>query len=649
MQLTVAFEQSVQCPADGRIRFDALTSWTVPDSLPPPNLDAGEVVGRDGRVVARGGAGQKIPGYLTGSPREANGLGGRKIYYDRTTTTLGNLNADLLTAAALQSDYGVTTAVEAAELIAYSRGLDVDDLDGDGNKDEPRAWLFGDALHSRPLPLNYGSIGGYSAPDNPAIYLAVASNDGMLRMIRNTRSGGSESGDEVWAFMPRAAMQAQKVLRANGTGMPHPYTVDGAPVAFTLDVNQDGSIVASDGDRVFMYVGMRRGGKAYYAFDVTNPESPDLMWTIGKSGDFAELGYTFSNPRVGMVETAGGPRPAVMFAGGYDLNKDRRGVVGSNDSEGNAIYVVDAVTGQLIWKAKGGSGGAGGRVFEHADLVDSIPSALSVADTDGDGFTDRIVVGDTGGNIWRADTFGDDVSKWSLTLLASVGRHVGAATIATDRRFFHRPDLVPSKDGNGLFDAVVIGSGNRADPLDSGGVTSNFTYMIKDRHTAPGSAVNTGLTHADFGDVTSNCLQTSGGCVVNLANGWRLQLEEPGEKVLATALTMTGKVFFTSYLPNSGTGATACSPSEGAGRLYAVSLQDAKSVMNYDTTDDDPDNPDQPTSKEDRSVELTSLGIPAEVVSVPPNKILRPDLQIDNVDATTRWRTFWHLQEDADL
>ncbi len=209
--------------------------------------------------------------------------------------------------------------------------------------------------------------------------------------------------------------------------------------------------------------------------------------------------------------------------------------------------------------------------------------------------------------------------------------------------------MVPSKDGNGLFDAVVMGSGNRANPLDTGGLNSDFTYMIKDRHTAPGSGVDTGLTHADFGDVTSNCLQSDGGCVVNLTNGWRLQMEEPGEKVLATALTMSGKTFFTSYLPNSGTGATACAPSEGAGRLWAVSLQDATSVINYDTTDDDPDNPDVPTSKEDRSVELTSLGIPAEVVSVPPNKILRPDLQIDNVDATTRWRTYWHLQEDADL
>jgi hypothetical protein len=177
----------------------------------------------------------------------------------------------------------------------------------------------------------------------------------------------------------------------------------------------------------------------------------------------------------------------------------------------------------------------------------------------------------------------------------------------------------------------------------------NFTYMIKDRQTSLGSGVNTGLQHVDFGDVTSNCLQNNGGCAVNLVNGWRLQLTESGEKVLATALTLTGKIFFTTYLPHAKTGVTACSPSEGAGRLYAVSLQDATSVINYDTSDDYPDqDPEQPNSTADRSVELRSGGIPAEVVSVPPNKILRPDLQIDNVNATTRWRTFWHLQEDAD-
>jgi hypothetical protein len=125
-------------------------------------------------------------------------------------------------------------------------------------------------------------------------------------------------------------------------------------------------------------------------------------------------------------------------------------------------------------------------------------------------------------------------------------------------------------------------------------------------------------------------------------------MEEPGEKILATALTMTGSVFFTSYLPQGGSGATACAPSEGAGRLYAVSLQNASSVINYNTSDDDPYQPDVPTTSEDRFLDLNSAGIPAEVVSVPPNKILRPDLQIDNVDASTRWRTYWYLQEDVD-
>ncbi len=511
-------------------------------------------------------------------------------------------------------------------------------------------WIFGDPLHSRPLPINYGAIGGFSEPNNPGIYVAVASNDGMLRMIRNTRTSGSDTGEEVWAFMPRRSMAVQKVLRANGTGIKHPYTLDGAPVSFIWDKNFDGNIVASEGDRVFLYVGMRRGGKAYYAFDVTYPESPRLMWTIEKGGDFAELGYTFSNPRVGLVKTPTGARPAVMFAGGYDLNKDTRGSVGTDDAEGNALFVVDAVTGGLIWKARRGSGGAGGKVFEHPGLTDSIPSTLTVADMNGDGFTDRMIVGDTGGNIWRADIGGDDTSKWKLSLLASVGRHSsGSSGIITDRRFFHRPDLVPSKDAYGLFDGVVIGSGDRADPLDAGGVTSDFMYMIKDRATAVGSGANTALQHADFGDVTSNCLQNGGTCTVNLVNGWRLNMQDSGEKILATALTVTGKVFFTSYLPRGGSAATACAPSEGAGRLYAVALQDGTAVINYDTSDDTSDDPDAPNSTADRSVELISAGIPAEVVSIPPNKILRPDLQIDDVNAATRWRTYWYLSEDADI
>ena len=620
--------------------------------MPPPDTDAGEVAGRDGRSVARGGVGQKIPGFLTGSPQLANGLGGRTVYYDKTSFLLDELNVDATTATLLMSDFGAGSINESGELIAFSRGVDVDDLDGDGSTSEARKWIFGDALHSRPMPINYGAISGYS-PGNPGIFLAVASNDGMLRMIRNTTGGGAESGEEVWAFMPRASMAAQKTLRTNGLGVKHPYTFDGAPVAFIQDKNLDGTIDAGLGDKVYLYTGMRRGGRAYYALDVTRPESPKLMWRIENSGDFSELGYTFSNPRIGMVDTGSGPAPVIMFAGGYDMNKDDRSGIGTDDSVGNAIYVVNAETGALIWKAKRGSGGSSGNVFEHPAMVDSIPSTLTVADTDGDGLTDRILVGDTGGNIWRADLRGSSTGDWKLTLLASVGRHAsGLSGKVNDRRFFHRPDLVQTSDDNGNFDAVLIGSGDRADPLDGGGLVSNFFYMIKDRATSVGGGSNTGLEHAALTDVTSNCIQESG-CAANLTNGWRLGMDSNGEKILATPLTMSGSVFFTSYLPQGGSVAAACAPSEGAGRLYAVSLQNASAVVNYDSTDDMPTAEDpegvNPTSRADRSVDLNSAGIPAEVVSIPPNKILRPDLQIDTIDVATRWRTYWYMQEDSDL
>lgn len=637
--------------SDGRIRFGALTHWTSSADLPPPDLSVGEVAGRDGRSVARGGAGQKVPGFISGSPHLANGLGGRTIYYDAGPSSLAPLNVDLATATALQTDLGAISVNESAVLLAYARGIDIDDLDGDAITNEAREWIFGDALHSRPLPINYGALGGY-VDGNPAIYLLVVSNDGMLRMIRNSTPTGAESGEEIWAFMPRTSMAAQRILRSNATGTKHPYTFDGAPVAFIQDVNHNGTI--EPGDKVYVYVGLRRGGKAYYALDVTDPENPQLMWTIGKSGNFPELGYTFSNPRVGMVDTGSGPTPVVMFAGGYDTNKDLRVGVGTDDSEGNAIYVVNAQTGALIWKARGGPGGSSATVYEHPALVDSIPSALSVADTDGDGLTDRLIVGDTGGNIWRADIASNNTIDWKLTLLASVGRHAtGAAGKASDRRFFHRPDLVPAHDDNGIFDGVLIGSGDRADPLDAGGTATNFFYLIKDRNTAPGAGTNTGFEHPDFADVTDNCLQERINCNLDLTVGWRLQMESPGEKILATAVTMSGSVFFTSYLPQAANSATACAPSEGAGRLYAVSFQTAASVINYNTSDDintsgDPDAEDAST-KADRSVDLSSAGIPAEVVSIPPNKILRPDLQIDNLDATSRWRTFWYLMEDTDL
>ena len=633
--------------ADGRILHSALTYWTVAGSLPTADPANNEIDGKDGRAVQRGGAGQIIPGFISGTPGLSNSdTGARTLYYEPSSgTALPALNADDTTAGVLQSDLGAADVATAKTLIEYVRGLDVNDADSDTVTNEPRSWVLGDPLHSRPLPINYGAINGESTTV-PDIRLLFGSNDGLLHMIRNTVSG-SPSGKETWAFMPREVMGIVSDLKSNPATKPHPYGVDGAPSAYYYDSNNDGKIEKTDanGDQVWVFFGLRRGGRGYYALDITDPDNPTFKWAITddtdgdgvSDGDFAKLGYTFSQPRVGYMNWGLGKKPVVIFSGGYDTNKD---LTSTDDSYGNALYVVDADTGALVWKAVNGTTGPVSKTeYNHADLDDSIPSTVSAIDTNSDGLLDRVYVGDTGGRVWRFDLAGTDRSNWKATVIASVGRHFDAST-GNDRRFYHRPDFIQYKD-NSDYDAVVIGSGNRAWPK-SDMDTVNYLYVIKDRDTTSGTVAASTFNHDSFYDVTDNCLQDSSctSSTAALTNGWRLKFEEPGEKVLATPTTLAKKIFVTTYLPKGGPDAGTCAPKEGGGRLYALSLDDGTPVNDYNVENGDT------LDKTDRYTELDSGGIPAEVVYVPFNRILKPDLSIEDVGVSGRWKTYWYKKEN---
>jgi hypothetical protein len=173
-------------------------------------------------------------------------------------------------------------------------------------------------------------------------------------------------------------------------------------------------------------------------------------------------------------------------------------------------------------------------------------------------------------------------------------------------------------------------------------------YMIKDRATTSGAPSNYTIKHAHnsdpaLGDVTSNCLQDDScpsGSVPDLTYGWKLELEASGEKNLATATTLAKKIYFTTYLPPGSGSNGSCEPDEGSGRLYAVGLDEGTAVTDYYVENGDA------LEKEDRFVDLKSGGIPAEVVYVPFDKVLKPDLSIENVDTSGRWRTYWYKEED---
>ncbi len=635
--------------SDGRISYDALTYWTDSASLAPPEGD--EVDGKDGRSIARGGAGQKIPGFLGGtySIGDNNGSNTRTLYTEPSSgTTL--LDLEVSNAATLQSDLGASNVADAEELIRWVRGQDVDDLDADGDVTEARPWLLGAPLHSRPLPLNYGAHSGYSVT-NPDIRIFMGSEDGMMHSFRNTTSAGAESGVEEWGFMPRAVMDEMEVLRTNAVGT-HPYTVDGAPAAYVVDNNGNGTI--NGGDTAYLYFGLRRGGKAYYALDVSDPDNPSLLWTLDKSGDFSELGMTFSSPRVGKVKFGATATPAIIFGGGYDEDKDDDD---DDDNEGNAIYIVNALNGNLIWKATYGAttGSLSSTHYRHNGMVDSIPSDLAALDTNSNGNIDRLYVGDTGGTIWRVDLPEDSIdnrTSWFVSELANLGTDdFDGGDDEDDRRFFHRPDFVPSSDDNGAFDGILIGTGNRADPKDTD--AENYFYLIKDRNVLTGTVTGSPYNHVDYnassntlglGDITNTCLEDSS-CTAVLDNGWKMALEGVGEKALAPAVTAFGTVYFTTFLPQGGSAdaGTSCAPSEGGGRLYAVNMFTGAPVKNYDTSDG---SDDVTLTKSDRFDPLSSGGIPAEVVPI-GGYILPPDLEAEPVEGREFWKTFW-IEKDVD-
>jgi type IV pilus assembly protein PilY1 len=697
----------------GRIAFNALTFWTDPAGADVQSADPtkSEIAGKDGRSVDRGGAGQRTPGFLSGSPGHTNtDPGARQLftepaaYTNGTPTALVPFNADDGTAQALwpylNSDGDVSTGTTrnarawsyaspgvlntwgtapmadrnmAVEVLEHARGLDVDDLDGDSDVDDARPWIVADTLHSKPLPINFGARGGYT-DDNPDIRIVVASNDGFVHMYRNTDTAGAESGHEDWAFMPHAAMPVLKRLRDNPVGSPvHPYGVDGEPVVLVQDTDRDGTVEA--GENVYLYIGMRRGGKAYYALDISDPDDPKILWRIDPSrSGFSELGLTFSTPSLGFMDYDGnGTKAVLVFGGGYDTNKDARNTSpGTDDSEGNAIFIVDAIDGSLVWKAVHSgsmiySPDGTPNVFEHTELVDSIPSKVAAVDTTSDGLIDRIYVGDTGGNLWRADVVSidgqDNRKNWSLSKLAELGRHANAGK-ENDRRFFHMPDVVKTSDGNGAYDAVIIGSGDRANPLDLGIGSSepeNWFYVVKDRVTSSvatlsGAPIVGTEQHDNLADLSDNCFQDitltcTATQTANLQNGWRIRLEAgAGEKALARPLTFSNSIFFTSFVPPDTSG-TSCTPSEGEGMLYAVNLQDASAVINFSTVDSYtlPDGTIQEITTADRN-RKAGVGIAPEIVVIGSNKkgdtLLKTPNGVLKVTDKTRYRTFWYQVEE---
>jgi hypothetical protein len=427
---------------------------------------------------------------------------------------------------------------------------------------------LGDIIHSKPVVITYGT--------EKRVF--IGSNEGFLH------SFDAKTGEEKFAFMPQSLLKNIDVQYRNDSSDKHLSGVDGEITSWINDVNHNGQW--DTGEEVILFFGLRRGGNAYYALDVSDPtKDPKLLWKIDDSiTDFTELGQTWSTPiltqlRYGKDATL---RPVLIFGGGYNDRIDEQNTKlrasATVTNKGTSVYIANALTGAFIWRADA----------SNSDMEYAVPGTIRALDMDRNGSVDRLYFGDMGGNIWRADlNAGDfeaspilhDLSKAKLSKLAALGNNTGSDL----RKFFYEPDVAFFRHQGQFLLTIAVGSGYRSHPLNENIV--NRFFVLRDQYVLrlPDASFKT-IEETDLLKAPVNSKQK---LLDNTYYGWYRELDTIlHEKVLATATTFMNRVIFTTFGKTAPVAVTAGScdvVTNFQSRAYVIDLLRGGAVIDFDS------------------------------------------------------------------
>ena len=580
----------------------------------------------DGADVTQGGAAHRLPDAATRTVYTytgANPAAGSPVALTPLTDTSVTVS-DLAIGGA--ADPGVT------ELVEWAKGLDTRDVVPPAGATDSRHEM-GDPIHTQPVAMIYGKHG--DGTDDTVIF--VPTNDGYFHAIdasvqpgaagADITSGPVLSGQELWSFIPKEMLPHLKDLYHNASSPTKHYGLDGAIAVLKYDVNGDGIINGNDKVILIFGTGRNSGASNYYALDVTDKLNPKFMWSID-AGTLPGLGQAWSTPTITRVNISGAGQNSqklvAVIGGGYDASEDNA-TYNAADGVGNHIYMVDVISGALLWSA--GSSGANlnlatpGRAMNHA-----IASPVTVLDLEGDGYADRMYAGDMVGQIWRFDIT-NGATAGSLVaggVIASLGSALESPHLAiNNRRFYSAPDVsAEQKPGVKPFLNIAIGSGYRGHPLNN--TANDRFYSVRDYNGfSP-------MTQAQLNSVPIIVDATAAGApkllditasvnpiIPDGGPGWQLMLNShpdwaAGEKVLVPSRTFNDQVIFTTYTPNTTVPADPCiGVGTGTNRVYVVNVFNGAPTLDR--------NKDGTLTTDERSQDLRQGGIAPETAFLFPS------------------------------
>ncbi|MFY9328279.1 MAG: PilC/PilY family type IV pilus protein [Georgfuchsia sp.] len=413
---------------------------------------------------------------------------------------------------------GQQTAAQDANLVNFLRGQRGNEgwsSDSSSVTDlyRTRLHVLGDIINAQPVfvkgPFAEYDDAGYAdyktanSARAPIVYSAA--NDGMLHAYN------AETGVETWAFMPTMVLPELYKLASSNYSSQHIFYTDGTPTvgdAFDTTASADCAEVTPVSPqncwKTILVSGLNKGGKGYYALDITDPASPRALWEFKYSttcydaansathGADCHIGYTFNNPIISKLNDG---RWVVFVTSGYN-NVNSPTLTG--DGEGY-LYVLDAFTGQIIYKIGTGEGTAANPSgLNHINGWVNLNSLKN-------NITDRVYGGDLNGNIWRFD-INDlyDPAGREATLVAQVVDGSGVPQPITTK-----PELSEVHDSPFVYVATgrYLGSTDLSntqtqtvwaigDPMSETAVTNLRTTLAKWQITNNGSGTTSYRTNA---------------------------------------------------------------------------------------------------------------------------------------------------------
>ena len=344
-------------------------------------------------------------------------------------------------------------AVLGPEYKAIIRYIKGDEIDGYRS----RTTKLGDIVHSSPV-LEEG-------------ILYVGANDGMLHAFEFNADGeGNITGNEIFAYIPSFVFENLKEL-AN-PDYRHKYYVDLTPT-----VGKGKGLLGGDDLKTVLVGGLGKGGKGYFALDISTPGSvtgDDVLWEFPTAADqdhINDIGFSFSKPLVVRTNSSSETDSwTVIFGNGYDSINGKA-----------VLYILNLRTGDIIK-----------RIVADNPTVESgngLSSPIAV-DVNADEKVDFVYAGDLRGNMWKFDLTSHNTNEWGLAYNDGVyAQPLFKATgpDGSEQPITSKPEVMLHPEHHGLM--VLFGTGKflgNKDVSDNGIQSVYGVWDYGDRIYHPG-------------------------------------------------------------------------------------------------------------------------------------------------------------------